>query len=181
MKPLLIIPPANSLRGYIVGVNQYIDISIRTGIRLSGDIRYIVLTIRQYNVGFENSTFDRRACSLKFKNGLLQKANKFWEYSAKKEYDAAECNLCSNELQHPVGKQIPGITVHHQWHNKFVTKSAKCPTHMMKSIDYKCAMTVLGRFWSFSPKTNCSSNISDIATKRIVSYRIEKNLPNTQP
>ena len=44
------------------------------------------------------------------------------------------------------------ITVHHQCHNKFVTKSTKCPTHMTKSIEYKCAMTVLGRFWSFSTK-----------------------------
>ena len=48
---------------YLVGVNQYIDISIRTGIRLSGDIRYIVLTIRQYNVGFENRNFDCRPLS----------------------------------------------------------------------------------------------------------------------
>ena len=53
-----------------LGVNQYIDISIRTGIRLSGDKRYIVLTIRQYNVGFENSTFNRRARSTKFKNSI---------------------------------------------------------------------------------------------------------------
>ena len=35
------------------------------------------------------------------------------------------------------------ITVHHQSLNKFVTK---CPTHMTKSIEYKCAMTVLGHF-----------------------------------
>ena len=60
----------------------------------------------QYNIGFENSTFDRRARSSKFKNGLWQKATKFWKYTARKEYDAAECYLCSNELQHPVGKQI---------------------------------------------------------------------------
>ena len=57
---------------------------------MSDDIRYIVLTIRQYNVGFENSTFDRRARSSNFKNGPLQEANKFREYSAKKEYNAAE-------------------------------------------------------------------------------------------
>ena len=44
------------------------------------------------------------------------------------------------------------ITVHHQCHNKFVTKSAKCPRHMTKSIEYKCAMTVLRLFLSFSPK-----------------------------
>ena len=48
---------------FLIGVNQYIDISIRTSIRLSGDIRYIILTIRQYNVGFENSTFNRQARS----------------------------------------------------------------------------------------------------------------------
>ena len=41
------------------------------------------------------------------------------------------------------------ITVHHQCNNKFVTKSAKCPTHMTKFIDYKCGMTVLGRFLIF--------------------------------
>ena len=51
-------------------MNQYINISIRISVRLSGDIRYIVLTIRQYNVGFENSSFDRRAYSYKLKNGL---------------------------------------------------------------------------------------------------------------
>ena len=54
---------------YTVGVNQYIDILICIGICLSGDIQYIVLTIRQYNVGFENSSFDRRAHS-NLKNGL---------------------------------------------------------------------------------------------------------------
>ena len=44
-----------------LGVNQCIDISIRTSIRLSGDLRYIVLTICQYKVGFEKSTFNRLA------------------------------------------------------------------------------------------------------------------------
>ena len=63
--------------GFLLGVNQYIDISICIGIRLSGDIRYIVLMIRQYNVGFENSTFNRLARSSKFQYGLKQKANKF--------------------------------------------------------------------------------------------------------
>ena len=41
-----------------------------TGIGLSGDIQYIVLTIRQYNIGFKNSTFDRRAGSNNSRNGL---------------------------------------------------------------------------------------------------------------
>ena len=66
----IFIPHPTSCGGYDVGVNQYIDISIRTGICLSGDIQYIVLTIRQYNVRFENTTFDRWARSSKFKNGL---------------------------------------------------------------------------------------------------------------
>ena len=50
--------------------------------------------------------YDCLAQSSKLKNGLYQKANPFWEYSVKKEYDAAERNLCFNELQHQVGKQI---------------------------------------------------------------------------
>ena len=89
----------------IRGESIYINISICTGIRLSGDIRYIVLMIHQCNVWFKNSTFERRARISKFKNGLWQKKNKFCEYSAKKEYNAAKCNSCSNELHHTVGKQ----------------------------------------------------------------------------
>ena len=84
-----------------LGVNQYINIYVHTGIRLSGDIRYIVLMIRQHNVGFEKSTFIRRWFKIQ-KMASNRKREKFWEYSAKKEYDAAECNVCSNELHHPI-------------------------------------------------------------------------------
>ena len=74
------------------------------------------------------------------------------------------------------------ITVHHQWHIKFVTKSAKCPTHMTKSIDYKCAMTVLGHFWSFSPKMfkQIVHPIYRISQLKVL-YRIEKTCPIHSP
>ena len=104
--------------------------------------------IRQYNVGFENSSFDRLAQSSIFKNGLYQKANTFWEYSVKKEYDAAECNLCFNELQHQVGKQI-SLSVTNDiifcqpnvpciWRNLLILTSVPW---MFSDV-----------FWSFSPK-----------------------------
>ena len=134
--------------------------------------------IYQYNVGFENSSFDRLAQSSIFKNGLYQKANTFWEYSVKKEYDAAECNLCFNELQHQVGKQI-SLSITNDiifcqpnapciWRNLLITSVPWMFSDVFDLFHQKCLNKLFIQYIGYLNYTYC-----------ILSYW--KKLLNTQP
>ena len=87
--------------------------------------------------------------------------------------------FCSNELQHLVGKQISlSIT------NDIIILSPNQPNvpRIWRNLDYKCTMTLLRRFWSFSQKIikQIVHPIYRISQLNVL-YRIEKTCPIHSP
>lgn len=93
-------------------MNQYIDILnwYRYKHVIKIDVRYGVLTIRRYKVGFEIVTQIVGIKIHTLKMASLRSTSKVWKYYKKKETKVAAYNLCSANVATSVG--TPNLMVH---------------------------------------------------------------------
>ena len=138
------------------------------------------MTTRQYNVGSKIALLIVR---LEVQNSKMASNRKLTNFEGivKNEYDAADCYLCSNELQHSVGKQI-SLSITNDfinlspsqpnapriWRNLLITSVPWLFSDVFDLFHRKCLNKLFIQYIGYRNYTYC-----------IVLYR--KNLPNTHP